>query len=127
MDAETLVCLAGIHSLAFAAFHLAFWRLFDWKRELAKVGLPTRAVTQILNLRLTYVFLGVGAACFFFTDDLLQTPLGQAMLGFMALFWLGRTIEQWVFLRIHDVRVHMLTALFVLGAILFAAPLLLVA
>lgn len=124
MDAETLVRLAGIHSLGFAAFHLAFWRLFDWKRELRKVALPTRAVTQILNLRLTYVFLGAGAACFVFTDQLLRTPLGRAMLGFMAVFWLGRTIEQFVFLRVNDVRVHVLTLLFALGAALFAAPLL---
>ena len=127
MDAESLVRLAGLHSLAFAAFHLAFWRLFDWKHELRKVALPTRAVTQILNLRLIYVFLGAGAACFCFTDDLLQTPLGRAMLGFMVVFWLGRTIEQWVFLRIDDMRIHALTTLFVLGAILFAAPLLLTA
>lgn len=124
MQNETLVQLAGIHSLGFAAFHLAFWRLFDWKNELRKVGLPTRAVTQILNLRLTYVFLGAGAACFLFTDDLLHTSLGRALLGFMALFWLGRTLEQLVFLRINDLRVHVLTVLFVVGAALFAAPLL---
>ena len=124
MQAETLVHIAGIHSLGFAAFHLAFWRLFDWTRELRKVGLPTRAVTQILNLRLVYVFLGAGAACFLFTDELLHTPLGRALLGFMALFWVGRALEQFVFLRINDPRVHMLTALFVAGAVLFAAPLL---
>jgi hypothetical protein len=124
MEAESLVRLAGLHSLAFAAFHLAFWRLFDWKRELRKVELPTRAVTQILNLRLTYVFLGAGAACFLFTRDLVHAPLGRAMLGFMAVFWLGRTVEQFVFLRVNDLRVHALTVLFVLGAVLFAAPLL---
>jgi hypothetical protein len=124
VDAETLVRLAGAHSLGFAAFHLAFWRLFDWKQELRKVALPTRAVTQILNLRLTYVFLGAGAACFLFTRDLAHTPLGRAILGFMAVFWLGRTVEQFVFLRVNDLRVHALTVLFVLGAVLFAAPLL---
>jgi hypothetical protein len=124
VEAESLVRLAGVHSLAFAAFHLAFWRLFDWKHELRKVGRPTRAVTQILNLRLTYVFLGAGAACFLFTRDLVHTPLGRAMLGFMAVFWLGRTIEQFVFLRVNDLRVHALTVLFVLGAVVFAAPLL---
>ena len=124
MSDDLLVQLAGVHSFGFAAFHLAFWKLFDWKRELARVGLPTRAITQILNLRLVYLFLGVGAACFAFTTALHATPLGRAMLGFMSLFWVGRTLEQFVFLRINHALVHVLTALFVLGAVLFALPLL---
>lgn len=123
MSSDLLVRLAGVHSLGFAAFHLAFWKLFDWKRELAKVGPPTRVVTQILNLRLIYLFLGVGIACFAFTAELHATSLGRAVLGFMALFWVGRTLEQFVFLRINHAMVHVLTVLFVLGAALFALPL----
>ena len=124
MSRDLLVQLCGIHSFAFAAFHLAFWRLFNWKRELSKVGLPTRAITQILNLRLVYVFLGIGVLCFVFTRELHATSLGRALLVFMSLFWVGRTIEQFVFLRIDKPLVHVLTVLFVIGAILFALPLL---
>lgn len=123
MSDDLLVQLAGVHSLGFAAFHLAFWKLFDWKRELAKVGLPTRAIAQILNLRLIYLFLGMGVACFVFTTELHSTPLGHALLGFMALFWVGRTLEQFAFLRVDHAMVHVLTVLFVLGAALFALPL----
>lgn len=121
-DIPLLLC--ALHSFAFAAFHLAFWKLFDWKRELARVGLPTRAVTQILNLRLVYVFLGVGTACLVFPAELRGTALGRALLWFMLLFWVGRTVEQFVFLRVNRPLVHALTALFVLGAVLFALPLL---
>lgn len=124
MSRDLLVQLAGMHCFGFAAFHLAFWKLFDWKRELARVGLPTRAIAQILNLRLIYLFLGVGAACFAFTTELHSTPLGRATLGFMALFWVGRTLEQFVFLRVNRAMVHVLNVLFVLGAVLFALPLL---
>ena len=124
MSRDLLVQFCGIHSFAFATFHLAFWKLFDWKRELSKVGLPTRAVTQILNLRLVYFFLGIGVLCFAFTRELHATPLGRALLVFLSLFWVGRTIEQFVFLRINRPLVHVLTALFVIGAILFALPLL---
>lgn len=124
MDAaELVVRLGGLHSLGFALFHLAFWKLFDWKRDLARNSLANRAILQILNLRLIYVFVGVGVACFVFAHELVATPLGRALLGFMSLFWVGRAIEQFVFLRIDDWRVHVLTALFVLGAVLFAAPL----
>nr|WP_295374948.1 hypothetical protein [Pseudoxanthomonas sp.] len=125
MDAsgDWLVRLAGVHSLGFALFHLAFWKLFRWHDELAKVGFATRAITQILNLRLIYLFLGVGAACFVFTGELQDSGLGRALLAFMALFWAGRTVEQFVFLRRHHWLLHLLTALFVLGALLFALPL----
>ncbi|MDH1793357.1 hypothetical protein N5D45_16195 [Stenotrophomonas sp. GD03819] len=111
--------LAGIHSLGFAAFHLAFWRLFGWKRELAQLGMANRAIMQILNLRVIYVFLGMGLI---FAPDLVDTRLGVVLLGFMAVFWVGRTLEQFVFLRINDWRVHLLTGLFVLGAALHAVP-----
>ena len=60
MTQDLPLLLCALHSYAFAAFHLAFWRLFGWKRELAKVGLATRAIVQILNLRLVYVFMGIG-------------------------------------------------------------------
>jgi hypothetical protein len=124
MSKHLLIQLAGLHSLGFALFHLAFWQLFKWPRDLAATNVATRAVTQILNLRLIYVFAGIGVACFVFTGELLSTSLGNAVLGFMSLFWVGRTIEQFVFLRINRPLVHALTALFVLGALLFALPLL---
>lgn len=124
MSRDLLIQLAGLHSFAFALFHMAFWKLFRWDRELAKVGVATRAVTQILNLRLIYLFLGMGALCFLFTRELHATPLGQALLIFMSLFWAGRTIEQFVFLRINQPLVHVLTALFAVGAVLSALPLL---
>lgn len=120
--AELLVRLAGVHSLGFAAFHLAFWRLFGWKRELAQLSTANRAIMQILNLRVIYVFLGMGVIALAFTSDLVDTRLGVVLLCFMAVFWLGRTIEQFVFLRINDWRVHLLTGLFVLGAVLHAVP-----
>ncbi|MGR4894362.1 hypothetical protein ACIPR8_03640 [Stenotrophomonas sp. LARHCG68] len=120
--AELLVRLAGVHSLGFAAFHLAFWRLFGWKRELAQLSTANRAIMQILNLRVIYVFLGMGMIALAFTSDLVDTRLGVVLLCFMAVFWLSRTIEQFVFLRINDWRVHLLTGLFVLGAALHAVP-----
>lgn len=124
MSREVLILLCGLHSIGFAAFHLAFWKLFDWPQALRQTNVATRAVTQILNLRLIYVFLGVAALCFFLPQELLGTRIGHAILGGMSLFWLGRTIEQFVFLRINRPIVHVLTALFVIGAILFALPIL---
>ncbi len=124
MDSKLLVWLAGAHSLFFAIFHLGFWKLFRWRETLRTATVADRAILQILNLRLIYVLLGVAVLCFAFTDDLLHSRLGHALLLGMSLFWVGRTIEQFVFLRINRPIVHVLTALFVLGALLFALPLL---
>ena len=124
MNADPVLLLCALHSFGFAAFHLAFWKLFGWKRELARVALPTRAIIQILNLRLVYLFVGVGILCLLFPVELRGTALGRAVLWFMVLFWAGRTVEQFVFLRVDHRLVHALTALFVLGMILFALPLL---
>ncbi|MEI2456337.1 MULTISPECIES: hypothetical protein [Lysobacter] len=123
MSASAWIWLGGLHSLAFAAFHMAFWKLFGWRRNLQAATVADRAILQILNLRLIYVLLGIAALCFFYTDELRSTALGRAVLAGMALFWVGRTIEQFVFLRINRPMIHALTALFVLGAAVFAAPL----
>jgi hypothetical protein len=123
MDDTRWVVLGGLHSLAFGLFHLAFWKLFHWKRELARLSVANRAVMQILNLRLTYVFLAVAALCFLFPAELAGTPLGRAMLVVMSLFWLGRAIEQLVFLPLRHPAVHLLTLAFLAGAAVFALPL----
>lgn len=124
MSAPVWIWLCGLHSLAFAVFHMAFWKLFRWRQSLKTATVADRAILQILNLRLIYVLLGVAALCFFYTDELHDSALGRALLAGMSLFWAGRTIEQFVFLRINRPLVHALTALFVLGAVLFAMPLL---
>ena len=123
MTANTWIVLGGAHSLAFALFHMAFWKLFRWPETLRTATVANRAILQILNLRLIYVFLGIAVLCFVFTDELHTTALGRALLLGMSLFWVGRTIEQFIFLRVNRTMVHVLTALFVLGAIAFAVPL----
>ena len=123
MDAQALIVLCGLHSLGFALFHLAFWKLFDWPQSLQAAGVANRAIIQIANLRLVYLFLGVAVLCFLFPQELAGTRLGRALLLGMSGFWIGRSIEQLVFLRINAAALHALTASFVLGAGLFALPL----
>ncbi len=128
MSTHSLMLLCALHSAALGVFHLCFWRLFDWKRALAKLDRPNRAIMQILNLRLAFVFFAVAVLCLLYPDALATTPLGRALLVVMVLFWVGRTIEQFVFLRgLRHPAVHALTAVFELGAVLFALPLWLVA
>ena len=114
-----LVMACGLHSLLLGLFHLAFWRLFDWPRSLQSTTPANRAIIQILNLRLAWVFFAVAAACLLLPEETTGTLLGRGLLGFMCLFWIGRTFEQIVYLRINRAMVHVLSAVFALGAALF--------
>lgn len=119
MALGTLLWLCALHSLGFALFHMAFWKLFDWPRSLQSTTLANRAVIQILNLRLIWVLLCVAAALWWLPGETAGTRLGRGLLGAMCLFWVGRTIEQFIFLRVNHRMVHTLTVLFALGAVLF--------
>lgn len=118
-----MLFLCAAHSFGFALFHLGFWRLFDWPRTLQATTLPNRAILQIANVQLVWVFTGVGLLCVLFPDDLAGTPLGRALLAGMSAFWLVRLAGQVVWLRLHHPLVHVLSLLFALGAVLFALPL----
>jgi hypothetical protein len=83
------------------------------------MGKENRAIMQILNLRLIYLFLFTAFLCFAFTKDLYTTPLGKAVMIGMAVFWMGRTAEQFVFLRFNHWLIHLLTLPFVCGTIIF--------
>lgn len=119
---KILIYSCGVYSIGFAIFHLYFWKLFDWKNDLKKLSLANKAIIQIANLRLIYFFLFVAVICFVFPDELYHSKLGNAFLIGISLFWLGRTIEQFIFLRVKHRMVYSLTLVFILGAILFALP-----
>ena len=120
---KTIIFLCGLYSTAFAIFHILFWRLFNWKKELEKLNFANRGIVQILNTRIIYFFLFVAYIYFVYPDELLTSNLGKTFLTGIFLFWLGRTIEQFVFLKVNNKYVHILTAIFLIGTILFALPL----
>lgn len=120
---DTLVHICGIYMLLFGVFHILFWKFFNWKSELKKLSLSNRAIMQILNLRIIYYFFFVAFVCFVFPNELYTTNLGKVFLAGNSIFWIGRAIEQFVFLRVNHLEVHVLTFLFIIGIILFALPL----
>jgi hypothetical protein len=124
MTDQTIIFICGLYCLGFALFHTQFWRLFNWKQELEKLSAPNKAIMQIANVRLIYFFVFVATICFIFPEELATTTFGNFFVGGMSLFWIGRTIEQFVFLKIDHPMVHLLTYIFIIGAILFALPLL---
>ena len=123
MDKTFLLYLCGIYNLAFAIFHLFFWKLFKWKEDFRKNSAGNRAIVQILNIRLIYIFLLMAFIYFVYPHQLMETELGKALLIGFLVFWVGRTIEQFIFLRIKSKIVTILTIVFFVGIIIHLLPL----
>jgi hypothetical protein len=115
-----LLLMGGLYSLAFAVFHMLFWRVFRWKADLQRLIPVNRAIIQVLNLRLIYVFLVMGLATVLFPVALLSTEFGMFILGAVSLFWFMRAIEQIIFFGLHSVASIALFWVFLIGSGLFA-------
>lgn len=122
MDKSLLLSLCGIYNLLFALFHISFWKIFKWKQDLKNNTIGNRAIMQILNIRLIYIFLLMSFIYFFYQKQLIETEIGFVLLlGFLG-FWIGRTIEQFIFLRVESKMVRILTIVFFVGIIIHLLP-----
>jgi hypothetical protein len=117
-----VIYLCGLYCLAFAIFHIGFWKRFHWDKDLKKLLFANRGIMQILNVQIIYYFLAVAFLCFACTSELQNTKLGNAFLLSCSLFWLIRTVQQFIFLRGKHWLIHVLTVIFIIGTILFALP-----
>jgi len=122
MALTTTLFLGGVFNLVFAGFHVLFWRLLDWDRDLASLSVINRAVMQILNLCLTFIFLAFAYLSFEHAEELLGTRLGNALLSLIAFFWLLRAIQQAIFFGLRHRLSSALFGLFLVGASLYAYP-----
>ena len=121
-SSEIIILIGGIYNLGFAIFHLLFWRLFQWKKDLSKLTFINRSVMQIFNLCLTFVFLLMAYISFFYVSELRQTNLGKTLLIGFSLFWLLRMIEQVIFFGIRNSISIVLTVIFLLGSVIYLIP-----
>lgn len=99
---ESLLLIGGVYNLLFAIFHLLFWRIFDWKQDLASLTSINRAIMQVLNLCLTFVFIIFGVLSLMYPAQMVETELGRTLTGMIAIFWLLRAVEQAVFFKLKN-------------------------
>jgi hypothetical protein len=118
----TLLIIGGIYNLAFAVFHILFWKIFRWKADLRSLTRTNRCIMQILNLRLIYVFIVFAVASLCFPESLLSTGLGKFVLFSISLFWLVRAIEQVIFFGFRNWVSFALFVVFAIGGILYLVP-----
>jgi len=136
MGNNSLIIFGGVFHTGFAIFHLFFWRLFKWKparrseyvtmlesgKESVTLTHINSAVTQILNLCLTFVFIVVAYISFFYSSELLSSSLGRTLLICISVFWFLRTIEQLIFFGLKKRLSVILTFLFIIGSLIYLIP-----
>jgi hypothetical protein len=120
--AEISLFAGGIYNLAFAIFHMFFWKLFDWKKDLVSLTPVNRSVVQILNLCLTFMILVMSYVSLFLSREMLTTNLGQKLMLAFALFWFLRMLEQIFVFEVKNKLSVVFTLIFLLGSILYTIP-----
>lgn len=120
---KTLLIIGGFLWLAVFVFHILFWKLFKWKWELSKLSDVNRAVMQVLNLCLMWVFLIFAYISIFHTNELLTTGLGKSILIGIVLFGVFRAVEQVIFFDLKDLRSKFVLFAALIGTIIYAIPL----
>ncbi len=119
---ESLIIVGGIYCMAFAVFHLLFWRIFNWNEDLRSLSFLNRAIMQVLNLCLTMVFILFAYVSFAHTNELLTTPLGNSVLIFISLLWFARAAMQPIFFKLKHWGSMAFFLLFLSGGALYGIP-----
>lgn len=120
--AEVSLFAGGIFNLGFTIFHLFFWKLFDWKKDLASLTPVNRSVMQILNLCLTFMIFVMSYVSLFLPREMLSTDLGKSLLFAFALFWFFRMLEQIFIFEVKGGLSVVFTLIFLLGSVFYVIP-----
>lgn len=121
---NTLLFLSGFYCIGFALFHLLFWRIFRWKSDLERIMPINKAIMQVLNLQLTFVFLFFAVAIFLFNDELINTASGKFIIGSMSVFWFFRAVNQILFFDKKNFISLIIFFVFIIGGLLFLVSIL---
>ena len=106
IELKTIIFICGVYNILFALFHLGFWKMFQWDKDLKKLSFANKGIMQILNIQICYYFIFTATICFVFPTELLTTSLGNWFLVGNSLFWLIRMIQQFIFLRANHYKIH---------------------
>ena len=119
---KTLIIIGGIFGLGFFVFHIFFWKLFDWKKDLSLLTSLNRGVMQVLNLCLMICFLIFAYVSIIHTDALLTTALGNSILFGIGSLWFLRAIMQPVFFGLKNSISIAFFVTFLIGAVIYFVP-----
>lgn len=92
-----LVIIGGVILLLFGLFHMNFWGLFNWEKELLNLNQINSNIMQMLNIGMIVFLLSFGFILILYHKEILETIPGKAILITIALFFIVRLIAEFVF------------------------------
>lgn len=123
MKSKHLVQIGGVINLLFVAFHLSFWKLFNWEESLRSLPPSDSAVMQVLNLHTAYVLAVFALVSFVFPDEMYTAKLGRIISMAIAGFWILRAVNQAVFWGLSFAGSWMILLVCLVVAALYLMPL----
>jgi hypothetical protein len=123
MKTKLLLQIGGIINLLFVAFHLSFWKLFNWGQSLASLSPDDRAVMQVLNIHTAYALAMFALVSLVFPNELSTTKLGRIVSLSIAGFWILRAVNQAVFWGISSIGTWVIVFVCLAIAMLYLSPL----
>jgi hypothetical protein len=124
MKNETVILIGGIYNIVLIIFHLSFWKIFKWEKELRRMNFLNGNVYQILNISLTFVFVIFAYLSFLYNHELLTTQLGNITLKLIAFFWFFRALQQIYFFGIKNLVSILFFIYFLIGTVIYIYPVL---
>lgn len=119
---ETLIKFGGLYNITLIVFHLLFWRIFNWGEDLRSLTFLNRAIMQVLNISLTFVFGVFAYLSFAYSSELLTSQLGKSLLILMAIFWFLRSLLQPIFFKLSHWGSIAFMVYFFAGGLLYGIP-----
>ncbi|HWR40264.1 MAG TPA: hypothetical protein VN611_12265 [Patescibacteria group bacterium] len=121
--AEMMLLVGGIYHVAFAFFHLMFWRFrfINWREELPKMSALNRAIMQMFNVAVIVFMILVAYISLRYSQELTTTDLGRDLLLGVAVFWLARLGGEFVLKEGLPAKPGIVAAC-VLGILLYVTP-----
>ena len=123
MNTKRLVQIGGVINLLFAAFHLSFWKLFNWQQSLAVLSSDARAVMQVLNIHTAYIVAVCASLACVVSREMSASKLGRMVGMSIAGFWILRAVNEAVFWDVSSVRSWVLIVVCFVIAGLYIIPL----
>jgi hypothetical protein len=123
MKTKLFLQIGGIINLFFVAFHLSFWKLFNWEQSLASLSSDDRAVMQVLNIHTAYALAMFALVSLVFSNELSATKLGRIVSLSIAGFWTLRAVNQAVFWGISSIGTWVIVFVCLAIAMLYLIPL----
>jgi hypothetical protein len=89
-----LMILGGLVNIYCAIFHIAFWKLFNWGIELAKLSAVNHGTMEALDIAVIYTLFYAAGVSLYFAWARPRGPFAAGALLFIAGFYIVRAADE---------------------------------